>query len=140
MINAYYVPIEEIQKVKWRGDAKTFDLDLYELGQGHDEFLIVNTDFADHQFYKNISRLPLINSKRCVVWKYNGVWIAKYFNKDWITEQKYWEVDLSLEWKINPEINIKFDIPIITDLYDLNYEMTWYLDLKFSNGDNIWIA
>ena len=147
MIDAYYVPIEEIKKVTWAGDAKAFDIELYNLGQGHDEFIIVNTDYDetgnanyyDYQFYKNIKSLPFIRSDRCIVWKYNGIWIAKYFTKNWIAEQKYWEVDLSLEWEINPDIDIKFDTPSITDLYDLNYEMTWYLDPKFSNGDKIWV-
>ena len=141
MIDAYYVPIKKIKTIEWKGDAKAFDLELYNLGQGYDEFIIANPDFEGFQFYKNIKSLPFIKSDRCIVWKYNGIWIAKHFTKNWIIEQKYFEVDLELEWEYNPDvdINIKFNTPDINDLYDLRYEMIWYIDPKFSNGDKIWI-
>jgi len=121
MIDAYYVPIKKIKTIEWKGDAKAFDLELYNLGQGYDEFIIANPDFEGFQFYKNIKSLPFIKSDRCIVWKYNGIWIAKHFTKNWIIEQKYFEVDLELEWEYNPDvdINIKFNTPDINDLYDL---------------------
>ena len=140
MIDVYYVPIEKIKTVEWKGDAKTFDIELFNLGQDHDEFIISNPAFPNFKFNKD-AILPLINSSRCVVWKYQDLWVAKYFRKDWINEQKYWEVDLELEleWEYNPDIDIKFNNPNITDLYDLNYKMTWYLDPKFTDGDKNWI-
>ena len=140
MIDAYYIPIEKIKTVEWKGDVKKFDLELYNLGQGHDKFIIVNPDFEGFQFYKNIKSLPFIRSDRCIVWKYNGIWIAKYFTTNWIVEQKYWEVEFTLEWEYNTDIDIdiKFDTPAVADLYDLNYEMTWYIDPTFSN-EKTWV-
>jgi hypothetical protein len=111
-----------------------YDTKLYNLGQDHNEFIIANPDFCNYQFYKNIKSLPLRNSNRCVVWKYEGQWIAKYFTAEWINEQKYWEVDLKLDWVKNPAIDssIVFEDIIIQDWYDLNYEMSLYLDSRFN--------
>jgi hypothetical protein len=139
MIDAYYIPVEKIKEIEWEGDSKAYDLALYKLGEEFDEFIIANPDYEGHHFYKNIKSLPLTDSNRCVVWKYNGVWIAKYFKREWINEQRYWEVDLNLFWEKNPDIDITFNTPDIKDLYDLNYNMTWYIDPKFSNDDKIWI-
>jgi hypothetical protein len=143
MLDVYYIPVEKIKKIKWEGDAKLYDTKLYNLGQDHNEFIIANPDFCNYQFYKNIKSLPLRNSNRCVVWKYEGQWIAKYFTAEWINEQKYWEVDLKLDWVKNPAIDssIVFEDIIIQDWYDLNYEMTWYLDSRFNlTADKIWVA
>ena len=143
MIDAYYVPVEKINEVAWEGDSKAYDLALYNLGQGVDEFIIVNPAFPNFRFDDNVS-LPLVNSNRCVVWKYKDTWIAKYFKQEWVVEQRYWEVDLDLElvWEYNSDIteSILVEQPTIEDVYDLNYIMTWYLDPKFSNGDKIWIT
>jgi len=145
MIDAYYVPVEKINEVAWEGDSKAYDLALYNLGQGVDEFIIVNPAFPNFRFDDNVS-LPLVNSNRCVVWKYKDTWIAKYFKQDWIAQKKYWEVNwevnLELIWERNPDIDesIKFDKPSINDLYDLNYEMTWYAGHTYlSSNEKIWV-
>jgi len=139
MIDAYYVPVEKIKKVEWAGDSKAYDLSLYKLGKLFDEFIIVNPAFPDFKFDDTAS-LPITDSNRCIVWRYKDEWIAKYFKRAWIDEQRYWETDLNLLWKHNTDINpnIVFDLPAITDFYDLNYSMTWYLDSKFSDQDKIW--
>ena len=139
MIDAYYVPIKEIEKVEWTGDAATYDLALYNLGYNYSDFIIVNPAFPNFKFDAN-AVLPLVNSNRCIVWKYNDTWVAKYFKQEWIDEKKYWEADLELVWKKNPDIDIAFDIPTIEDLYDLNYEMVWHLDTRFNTvQDKVWV-
>jgi hypothetical protein len=145
MLDVYYIPIEKIKKINWTGDAAEYDINLYNLGQGHDEFIIVNPDFpiADFKFNDTMS-LPFRHSNRCIVWKYQEMWIAKYFNKHWINEKKYWELDLDLDldWIRNPDIdsNIIFDTPTIQDLFDLNYQMIWHLNEQFNpTQDKIWV-
>lgn len=141
MIDAYYVPVEKIKEVEWAGDSKAYDLELYRLGKQFDEFIIVNPAFPDFKFDTTAS-LPITDSNRCIVWRYKDEWIAKYFKRAWIDEQRYWEADLDLLWKHNTDINpnIVFDLPAVADLYDLNYSMTWYLDSKFSDQDKIWVV
>lgn len=141
MIDAYYVPVEKTKKVEWAGDAKLFDLALYNLGKEFDKFIVVNPAFPNFKFNDD-AVLPFINSNRCVVWKYDGMWVAKYFTSEWINEQKYWEIDLNLEWETNPDIdeNIIFEDVHITDLYDLSYSMVWYLDKRFNPlTEKMWV-
>ena len=140
MLDAYYVPIEKIKEVTWTGSAIDYDTDLYNLGCNYGEFVVANPDYVGHNFYKNINTLP--NTNRCVVWKYNGVWIAKYFTQDWINQKKYLEVNLELVWERNSDIDksVLFNQPSIEDLYDLNYEMIWYADPMYSSDSNkIWV-
>lgn len=141
MLDVYYVPVEEIETVKWNGDYKEYDYALFRLGQGRDEFIIVNPLFSYYDFYKNLKLNQKTN--RCVVWKYEGTWIAKYFNKHWDIEKRYLEIDLKVEWHRNTEIdhNILFDNDptkvSIKDLYDLNYEMVWHVDPALTEN-KIW--
>jgi hypothetical protein len=136
----YIVSKKEVEQVTWEGSGLIYDTALYNLGKGKDEFIVVNPDI---NFYKNFD--SLLNYDCSVVLKCQGVWIVKYFKKNWIDTNRFLTIDLDLDldlnWQRNPDIdiNIPFDQPVVKDLYDLNYDMTWYLDPKFSNGDKIWI-
>jgi hypothetical protein len=142
MIDIHYVPVESIQEIEWKGDYKEYDYNLFQLGQGYDEFMVVNPLFSYYDFYKNIKLERKTN--RCIVWKYKGDWIVKYFNKHWDIEKRYLEIDLEINWQRNPEIetSIVFNndpsTEPIKDLYDLNYEMIWYVDPKLTDS-KIWI-
>lgn len=143
MLNIYQVPKEEVEKIEWNGDFKEYDRQLAQLGDGRDEFLVHNTTALPIQNYA----LPPTPGIKCVVWKYNGEWTAKYFNKDWTPDMGYWPVNLELVWERNPDIptNLPFiNNPInlpIQDLYDLNYQMTWYIDTKYNpTQDKVWVV
>ena len=56
--NIYQIPHEESLTVKWQGYDLQYDLQLYELGRGHDEFFVINPNNdipekwqADLQYY-----------------------------------------------------------------------------------------
>lgn len=139
MRDIFYVPIEKIKEIQWNGDYKEYDYELFRLGEDYDEFIVVNPLF---EFYKSIE-LPQ-TSNQCIVWMYKDTWVAKYFNKHWAVDRRYTEVDLKIVWERNPEIssNIVFDsdpasLPVI-DLYDLNYEMVWYVDPKLADS-KVWL-
>ena len=145
MIDVYYVPIEQIKEVDWKGNSRVFDSELYNLGQSHDDFIIINPAYANFKFYENIKSIPY-NKDHCVVWKWNNQWIAKYFNSQWNNVQRFVEVELEISpdiiWERNPEIddNIVFNQPIIEDCYDLNYQMIWYLNEQFNpTQDKVWV-
>ena len=142
MFNIYQIPKEEVEKIEWNGDYKDYDYNLFNLGKGHKEFIIINPAFENYKI-KSIPR----DGNRCVTWKYKNQWVAKYFNTMWDIEKRYTEIEVDIEFEIewirNPEIdsNIIFEndptINSIKDLYDLNYEMIWYVDPKLTDN-KIW--
>lgn len=142
MFNIYQIPKEEVEKIEWNGDYKDYDYNLFNLGKGHKEFIIINPAFENYK----IKSIPC-DSNRCIVWKYKNQWVAKYFNTMWDIEKRYTEIEIEfefeIEWIRNPEIdsNIIFEndptINSIKDLYDLNYEMLWYVDPKLTDS-KIW--
>lgn len=143
MFDVYQIPKEEIEKIKWNGNYKDYDQDLFQLGSGHDEFIIINPAFSNLKILENLEPIT-VDSNRCIVWKYKDQWLAKYFTKYWIVEKRYFEINLNLkldiEWQRNTELdsNIVFDhnptINPIADLYDLNYEMIWYVNPKHTDS------
>ena len=148
MLNIYQVPTEEVNNIEWKGDFLEYDQQLFQLGNGYEEFLVVNPDpdFEYVGLHNLISSLPPTPSIKCIVWKYKGTWLAKYFHKSWTPEMDYWPVNINLLWERNPDIpeaipflNDPTDRDIL-DPFDLHYEMEWYLDPSFNNtNDKIWI-
>ena len=148
MLNVYQVPLEEIHKIEWQGDSALFDHSLSKLGKGHTKFLIVNPQWLNLKLHTLINSIPAIVGNKCIVWKFQGKWIAKYFNtKYWKPSYGYVEVkmDSLLVWEQNPIFkNIVFennpsDLPL-DDMYDLPYELVWYLDSMFNpTADKIWV-
>jgi hypothetical protein len=146
MSNIYQMPKQDIEKIEWNGDYKDYDYKLFQLGQGHNQFIIINPAFAN---LKLQDKIEIVNdSNRCIVWKYKDQWIAKYFNKHWEIERRYTEIDIDIDikWYRNPELdsNIVFDQDPtnqpIEDLYNLNYEMVWYLNEQFNpTKDKVWV-
>jgi hypothetical protein len=142
VLDVYQIPKEEVEKIEWQGDYKDYDYNLFRLGTGHKEFIIVNPAFENYK----IKSIPY-DSNRCIVWKYKNQWIAKYFNALWDIEKRYAEIeveiDFEVEWIRNPEIDsiIVFEndptVNAVYDLYDLNYEMVWYVDPKLTDN-RIW--
>ena len=143
MLDIYQIPKEKIEKIEWNGNYKDYDYNLFKLGGSRKEFIIVNPAFQNYK----IKSIPY-DGNRCIVWKYKDQWVAKYFNALWDIEKRYTEISIELEFEIewirNPEIDNKIifendpTVNSIDDLYDLNYEMVWYVDPKLT-GDNIWV-
>ena len=44
MLTIYQVPTEEVVKIEWTGDFLEYDRQLSQLGNGHEEFLVINPD------------------------------------------------------------------------------------------------
>jgi hypothetical protein len=142
MINIYQIPKEEVEKIEWNGDYKDYDYNLFKLGKDHKEFIIINPAFENYK----ITSIPY-DGNRCIVWKYKDQWIAKYFNAAWEIEKRYSEIEVEIEfeiqWTRNPEIDDKIifendpTTTSIEDIYDLNYEIIWYVDPKLTDN-NVW--
>jgi hypothetical protein len=137
----YRVPDQEVDAVPWEGDAEKYDCQLAQLGQGNSEFII----FKHQQFDLNLD-LPLDPTDSCVIWMYQGEWLAKYFKHGWQPHWGYRKINVELTWERNPAIpqEILFiDDPFERnpiDLHDLHYELTWYLDPEFTASETrIWI-
>jgi hypothetical protein len=116
MSECYYVPNKEINQVTWKGNSLEYDTELYNLGKGHDNFIIVNPLF---KFLKFNLEIPSITSNACVVFKYQDMWVAKHYTKDWIKEKQYHEINL--------DTDIKFSHP---DIFFISYnepnaEINW---------------
>jgi hypothetical protein len=150
MLNIYQVPAEEVTKIEWKDDFLEYDRQLSQLGNGHDEFLVVNPEFEETELYKTIDSIPPTPGVKCLVWKFNGKWIAKYFHKSWTPDMGHWPVMLAssyeLVWEKNPDISD--DIPFLNDptkipltnLEYLPYQMIWYMDPTFNpTNDKIWV-
>jgi len=142
MLDVYQIPKEEVEKIEWQGDYKDYDYNLFRLGTGHKEFIIINPAFENYK----IKSIPY-DGNRCIVWKYKDQWVAKYFNALWDIEKRYTEIEIEIEfeieWTRNPEIDAKIifeNDPTtnpIENLYDLNYEMVWYVDPKLTDN-KVW--
>lgn len=140
---------DKVVAVKWLGDHLLYDLQLYELGEGKSNFVVVNPDrdklWDDLQFYVN--KLP--DTKKCIVLNYEGVWLAKIFVDGWYPYHGYESVEITkpkIVWHRNPDIDslMTFDNdPRLTyeqQYWDQEYELVWYLDSRFFPGkEKIWV-
>ena len=147
MRDVYKVDLEEIKKVKWQGDTNQYDLDLYELGAGRDEFIIMNPWISDPNLKHYIYDIP--ETDRCVFWYYETEWVAKYFTKNWKPgRSNYKEIEIvipKLAWRKNPDFDRTMlfeDDPFGVfdpDPWDSQYELIWYLDPRFNPlDDRVW--
>ena len=141
------IPRELVETIKWEGHKEDYDVALFALGKGLDNFYVVNPELPD--FYINAIDKEY-RSSRCVLWKHNDIWVVKQFHKDWTPAHGWTIKDLpnlpKQHWKTNPAIdpNITFETdPYNTyqiGLWDLTYKHTWYLDSKYDpEGQKIWV-
>lgn len=140
MNDIVYIPQEKVKKVVWNNDSIEYDTNLFNLGQGVEKFVIINPFFHNLKFKNDIFK-SVLDSNSCVVFMYKDLWVAKYFNKNWILEKNYITLELNLIQEKNLAVkDNKFNEVDVNDLYDLNYCMTWYLDSKFNpTNSKIWI-
>ena len=148
MLNIYKVPTEEVIKIEWKDDFQEYDRQLSQLGNGHEEFLVVNPEFEGTGLYKTIKSIPPTPGIKCIVWKFNGKWVAKYFNKVWTPDMGHWPAVIhnDIVWERNPDISDA--IPFLNDpskikledLEGLQYQLIWYLDPQYNpTNDKVWV-
>lgn len=144
---------EDVKTVKWTGDYKTYDIALHALSNGkYNKFLVVNPvvdeiNKDDSPIYYIDEDVP--ETTQCIFWTYENDWVAKLFTKDWTPADGYLIIPLSrpkVSWRRNmsmsPNISFTRD-PINTfkpSAVDSSYLLTWYLDPKFTVGnDKVWV-
>ena len=147
MLNVYNVPLEDVQTIEWVGNFAEFNSTLYALGKGHKKFLIPHPEVLDLDVYKFITYIP----PGMTIWKIQDRCIAVTFTKNWKWSDGNSEISIDISSHLIWEKNPAFDfIPIENDpsqnptmdmdLYDLRYQMTWYLDPEFDkNAEKIWV-
>ena len=147
----YQLPLDDVLAVKWQGNDLYYDLQLYELGEGHAEFYALNPNDdipkkwqADLKYY--IEELP--ETRKCIVISYEGQWIVKIFKDGWYPYHGYETVEIvktKLAWTRNSDIDklITYeDDPFGTFdpiKWDRDYKLVWYIDPRFNPlDDKVW--
>lgn len=136
------VQSEKVKTAVWNGDPLEYDLQLYTLGEGEDEFWVLNPEFenSDARFFINF--IP--KTRKCVVFTYNGIWVAKLFKDGWYPYHGYESVEIiipRLTWMRNHDIDSRmtFDYDPRTsyqlEFWDQDYELYWAVDPRFFPHD-----
>lgn len=141
---------QQQESIEFTGDYLEYDQNLSDLaGSLYPSCCAKNyhTDFAKFAFL--ITELPKNPKHKCVIWRYRGEWVAKYFYKDWHVDRGYIEIDLpipELTWRKNPDIDFSmtfYDSPLGNfepDPWDWSYTMVWFMDPAFNpTEDKIWV-
>lgn len=146
-IEQLYKPdLDDVRTVEWDGDPVAYDCRLYELGGDNSKFLVLNPFIEDHSTLHFMEEVP--DTDRCVVWFYNGEWVAKLFTKGWRPEVGYLSVALvkpKLSWNRNPDLDklMKFsNDPFAVyepQPWDYDYKLVWHIDPRFNPlPDKVW--
>jgi hypothetical protein len=142
----YQIPYEEVAAVEWDGNNIYYDVNLFNLNNGHSQFIAFNpwTPHTDVRCF--IDDVPY--SEKCVVYVYQGEWIAKLFTDRWNPVKGYETVEIVKPkpiWMKNPEIDklMRFvDDPFAVhelDKWERDYKLVWYMDPKFvPSADKVW--
>jgi hypothetical protein len=148
MLENVYRPDENsIANVIWTGDHYEYDQELYQLGKAHPFSLVYNPRIKD----KNLVFFAedLSETDKCVVFVYQGDWVAKLFPQGW---EPHWNAYLEvliekpqLAWTKNPELDklMEFEEDIINTFeiepWDTEYKLVWYIDPKYNPTDEkVW--
>jgi hypothetical protein len=142
----YRIRDDRVTTVKWYGDALLYDLQLYELGEGQEEFWCWNPEVENQDLRHYIKEIPY--SRKCIVWTYNGEWIVKLFKEGWYPYHGYETFEIkrpTFIWNKNPDLDklMTFqDDPFRSfepDPWDSNYKLIWYIDPRVNpTGDKVW--
>lgn len=141
---------DQIQTIEFAGDYLQYDQDLSDLaGSLFSSCIIKNYDTEHGKCAYYIKELPKNPKHKCVIWRYRGEWVAKYFYQGWDALDGYIEIDLpvpEVTWRKNPDIDFSmtfYDSPLGNfepDPWDSTYTMVWYMDPAFNpTEDKIWV-
>jgi hypothetical protein len=149
--NIYQIPLDQVAAVEWQNDALLFDLQLYELGEGRDEFYALTPNGAlraawDHDLKYYVEEI--LDSRKCIVLTHKGQWIVKIFKAGWYPYHGYETVEIvkpQFIWAKNPEIdklmtfvNDPFAV-YIPNNWEKDYKLIWYIDSRFDPTDSkVW--
>jgi hypothetical protein len=135
--------------VQWQGHDLYYDLQLYELGEGLEEFWVFNPNVERSSLKDIIHYIDEIPySKKCVVFTYEGEWVVKLFKDGWYPYHGYETVEIvkpKLIWTRNPDVDklITFENNPFGDFdpgpWDKDYKLIWYIDPRFNPlPDKVW--
>lgn len=146
MPDIFQIDPEEVKAVEWGGDHTDYDLQLYNLGRNQSKFIIINPWLEDASIHNYIDDIPSTN--KCIVWKYNNDWVAKYFNGYWTPEIGYEIIEIvkpKFAWRKNHDLDRTMtfeDDPFAVfepEPWDSQYELVWYMDPRFNPlPDKVW--
>jgi hypothetical protein len=149
--NIYQIPHEDVLAVEWQGNDLHYDLQLYELGRGQDEFLAINPNNSIPEKWKTdlkyyIEELP--DTRKCIVISQDSEWIVKIFKDGWYPYHGYETVEIvktNLAWTKNSDIDklITYEDDPFGNFnpskWDRDYKLIWYMDPRFNPlDDKVW--
>lgn len=139
---------DKTQAISWHDDPDTYDQRLHALGQGFDEFIIVNPIF-EPWILDHID--TSLSSDKCIMWVKQDKWIAKKFKGTWVPANG-WQVieckfkiskikEFDIVEQFNTDLPIKLFRPITYSIEPEDYTLkhVWFLDPKYFVGDKIWV-
>ena len=147
----YKLPDDLVTQIEWQDDPLHYDYLLYQLGEDRDEFWALNPNSdlqlvwsTDLKYY--IDEIP--NTRKCIVFTYQGNWLAKIFKQGWYPYHGYETVEIEkpdLIWSKNPDLSLyitskdavygKFE----PTPWDIEYKLIWYVDPKCNPiNDKVW--
>lgn len=136
---------KSVRAIEWLGDAREYDLALFALGQDLDSFIVLNP-WIDNSARHYIDTIP--ETDQCVIWNYQGQWVAKYFNQEWTPRKGYVQIELEqtqMMWNQNPAFAKKLKFKndptskFTVDPWDSRYKLTWYVDDDYNpTDDKVW--
>ena len=134
-----------VKKIKWTGDPLEYDKLLFEIGKSHSEFVVFNP-WVDRGPLSYIYSIP--ETDQCIVWNFQGNWIAKKFNSDWTPSKGYKTIEVTAPqylWLKNIDLPnaMSFEEDIYgnftPDPWDSAYKHVWYIDPRVNpSADKIW--
>lgn len=137
---------ELVKQVQWTGDSEQYDLELQALGPEDEPFIIINPWISDSRPFYFIEDFP--QTRQCIVWTYQGEWVAKMFPPGWTPSRQYLSIEIELpkmRWIRNRALGKQFEF-VNTDYKQYNpdpweskHELIWYLDPKTTPiRDKVW--
>jgi hypothetical protein len=137
----------EVSRVTWKDDHYRYDQDLYELGKDHPYSLVPNPEIEDDTLIHFAEEVEYTD--KCIVFFYNGVWVAKLFPQGWKADwNAYQEIEIvkpSFVWSKNPDLDKLMTFQndpfrsFEPDPWDSNYKLVWYMDPRVNpTGDKVW--
>jgi len=137
----------DVKSIEWTGDHIDYDIQLYRLGNDYGKFIAFNPWLKDDTLKAYIDDMPSTN--KCVVWQYQGDWVAKLFNGYWTPEIGYEILEITkpkLLWNRNPDIDkvMTFENDpygqFEPEPWDSIYQLVWYMDPRVNpTDDKIWV-
>lgn len=139
---------DKVKSVRWDVDPDSYDLRLHSLGNGLDDFVVLNPIYDDWLLdYIDTS----VDMPQCVMWVKKDKWIAKKFKGNWIPAHGWHiiEVDLKIDRIKEFDVVSEFNNDLPSNVFpNINYtiepedyhlEHVWFLDPKYFKGDKIWV-